>query len=216
MGVMDRIKKDRQDSIDQWNEKSGIEKIATIFIVIAVIILFGGYEYYTYTKKENQKSNPTKEVNSNDSRTSASKSTNSQYNDGRADNNSSELNNKSAPQRSALNQDTASQETLRNVKIDFIRYQDDQIKRKDHIIANTDFAILMQLHTKTHVTTNTQTEYREAYIYQIGNDIVDWTADCPNSRVKIGKQNEWKSVRRNSTGEVVLAHLCRLPAEITY
>lgn len=126
------------------------------------------------------------------------------------------MNDKPSPQRSALNQDTASQESIRNVKIDFIRYQDDQTKRKDHIIADTNFAIVMQRHTNTHVTTNPQTEYREAYLYQIGSDIVDWTADCANSRVKIGRQNEWQSAKRNSTGEVILAHLCRLPAERTY
>ncbi len=215
MGIMDRIKKDRQDSIDQWNEKSGIEKIVSIIIVIAVVIAFGSYEYYKNTKKEDQKINLAKEVKSNESSTAASTSTNSQNNDGRPDNNRSELNDKSSPQQSVPNQNTASQESIRNVKIDFIRYQDDQIKRKDHIIADTNFAIVMQRHTRTHVTENLQTEYREAFIYQIGSDIVDWTADCANARVKIGRQNEWKPVMRNSTGEIILAHLCRLPAENT-
>ncbi len=216
MGIIERIKKDRQDGIDEWKQSSSTEKILRILIAILLIVIFAGYEYYNYTEKENKKNNPIKEAKSNDSSVSTSKSATPSNTDGRADNQPSELNGKSAPQRSVSNQDTASQESIRNVSIDFVRYQDDQIKRKDHIITDTNFAIVIQRHTKTHVTTNPETEYREAYIYQIGSDIVDWTADCANSRVKIGRQSEWKSVQRNSTGEKILAHICLLPAERTY
>lgn len=51
MGILDRIKKDRKESIEEWNEMDGGQKIKRVVIIIGIIVVVAALQYFTNTEK---------------------------------------------------------------------------------------------------------------------------------------------------------------------